>query len=288
MKNSKKYCASGQIRALYVHEAEAIGPAAARYFASKLWGGETYYIQIDAHLHFAKEWDAKFIQELQAAKSYPKAVLSSYPPGFESGDSWEETKGAKLCNCVFSTNDIEEHIIRINAAGSYRDYPPAPTQIPFIAAGFFFTRAEFIVDVPFDPMLPWVFMGEEISLSMRAWTSGWDIYAPRKNLIAHQYRPGRMGLPKFWESVGRVYKRGGGFFHRIQQRVIQRVKHMVGYPEASREVLQADKNIRVLKAIEHYGLGNVRSHQAYLDLTRIDITKKQCLPVQWCMSGKLD
>lgn len=33
-------------------------------------------------------------------------------------------------------------------------------------------------------------------LSMRAWTHGWDIYAPRKNWISHQYRPGRMGLPK--------------------------------------------------------------------------------------------
>ena len=33
-------------------------------------------------------------------------------------------------------------------------------------------------------------MGEEIALSMRAWTHGWDIYAPRQNLIAHQYRPG--------------------------------------------------------------------------------------------------
>ena len=52
-------------------------------------------------------------------------------------------------------------------------------------------------------------MGEEIALSLRAWTHGWYIYAPRKNLIAHQYRPGRMGLPKFWENTGRVFGRPG-------------------------------------------------------------------------------
>ena len=67
-----------------------------------------------------------------------------------------------------------------------------PYQAAYIAARFFFTRAEFLTDVPFDPYLPWVFMEEEIALSIRAWTHGWSIYAPRFNYIAHQYRPGRI------------------------------------------------------------------------------------------------
>ena len=56
-------------------------------------------------------------------------------------------------------------------------------------------------------------MGEKIALSLRAWTAGWDIYAPRKNWIAHQYRPGKMGLPKFWENTGRVFGRPGPDFN---------------------------------------------------------------------------
>merc|ERR1711862_971294 len=88
-----------------------------------------------------------------------------------------------------------------------------------------------LVDVPFDTYLPWCFMGEEIALSLRAWTHGWDIYAPRENLIAHQYRPGRMGLPKFWENTGRVFGRPGpGFNTKLQAITIQRIKYMVGYP----------------------------------------------------------
>jgi hypothetical protein len=66
-----------------------------------------------------------------------------------------------------------------------------PTQMPFMGAGFFFTHAQFLVDVPFDPFLPWLFMGEEVTLSIRAWTHGFNIFAPRKNLIGHQYRPVR-------------------------------------------------------------------------------------------------
>jgi [Skp1-protein]-hydroxyproline N-acetylglucosaminyltransferase len=108
---------------------------------------------------------------------------------------------------------VEHRIIRINTGNNCKGEEEAPTQIAFIAAGFFFTRAEFLTEVPFDPYLPWCFMGEEIALSLRAWTNGWGIYAPRKNLIAHQYRPGRMGLPKFWENTGRVFGRPGPDFN---------------------------------------------------------------------------
>lgn len=41
-------------------------------------GGETYYCQVDSHLQFARNWDQLYIENLQRAKSYPKAVLSTY------------------------------------------------------------------------------------------------------------------------------------------------------------------------------------------------------------------
>ena len=182
---------------IYVHETEALGPAVARYFASKLWGGETYFMQCDSHLMFAQDWDEKYRVEIQATRNYPKSVLSSYPPGFHATNNGRvhESDGARLCTCSTRADDPNP-IVRINTGLPYKGNEPRPTQIPFIAAGFFFTRAEFLRDIPFDPFMPWLFMGEEIALSMRAWTHGWDIYAPRKNLIAHQYRPGYMGLPK--------------------------------------------------------------------------------------------
>ena len=194
-----KYCENGQIRVLYLHENESLGPAMARYYASKLYGGETYFMQADSHLQFYSGWDELYINELKSTKSFPKSVLSSYPPGFNKengGILQKESNGARLCTCEFSTSDVESQIIRINTGIGYHGGEEYPTQIPFIAAGFFFTTSSFLVDVPFDPYMPWCFMGEEIMLSMRAWTHGWDIYAPRKNWIAHQYRPGRMGLPK--------------------------------------------------------------------------------------------
>jgi len=282
----KKYCEAGQIRVLYVNETESLGPAAARYYASKLWGGETYYLQADAHLRFAPKFDTRYVDEVKAAKAYPKAVLSSYPPGFSEGDPdyVGGTTGARLCTCEFSHSDVEQHIIRINV-GSHctNDQVHGPTQIAFIAAGFFFVRAEFLKDVPFDPFLPWCFMGEEIALSSRAWTSGWDIYAPRQNLIAHQYRPGRMGLPKFWGSVGRLFGRPGpGFNTRLQTKLIKRVKNLVGYPDVSKEQVKKDGDELVLTDLEFYGMGSERTREAYIDLTNIDFSTMSCKNMQWC------
>jgi hypothetical protein len=51
-----------------------------------LWGGEMYYMQSDAHLRFVPKWDRLYIEEIIATQSYPKAILSSYPPGFNIDD----------------------------------------------------------------------------------------------------------------------------------------------------------------------------------------------------------
>uniref|UniRef100_A0A7S2SA14 Uncharacterized protein n=1 Tax=Eucampia antarctica TaxID=49252 RepID=A0A7S2SA14_9STRA len=282
----KKYCDANQLRVLYVDENEALGPAMARYFASKLWGGETFFVQVDSHLEFAKDWDTKYVEEVKATKNYPKSVLSAYPPGF-GGKIGLDTLGSKLCTCEFSTSGIESQIIRINSGSRYHKYDDRPKQIAFMAAGFFFARSEFLVDVPFDPYLPWCFMGEEITLTMRAWTSGWNIYAPRLNLIAHQYRPGRMGLPKFWESVQRTWHQPG-MNTKIQLRLIQRIKNIVLYPDMTAEIIESQGDSIVLSEAQHYGLGTERTGEEYLELANINMETHQCGHMNWCHQGELE
>lgn len=287
----RKYCESGQVRVLYVHASESLGPAMARYYASKLWGGETYFMQCDSHLQFALHWDDKYIQEVKATSNFPKSVLSSYPPGFTGHDpnfkGVKETAGARLCSCETKANEPNA-IVRINTGSNYRGNEEKPTQIPYIAAGFFFAHAAFLIDVPFDPYLPWCFMGEEIALSMRAWTRGWNIYAPRKNLIAHQYRPGRLGLPKFWESVDQFWGRPG-IIYRAQAKVLKRIKHMVGYPDARLEHIEKEGIEVVLTEMEEYGVGTVRSWKDFLEFASMEIDEEHssvvCHANTWCNQG---
>ena len=265
----------------------------ARYYASKLWGGENYFIQCDSHLEFAEHWDEKYISEVKATKNYPKSVLSSYPPGFsENGHSISDVKvqespGARMCTCEFSTSGVENNIIRVNTGSSYgRDYDGPPKQTAFIAAGFFFAHSSFLTDVPFDPFMPWCFMGEEIALSIRAWTAGWNIYGPRKNLIAHQYRPGRMGLPKYWGTVNRLYKRPS-MSNALQDKVIGRVKNLVGYPDSSYAKLVKSGYDIVISKIGFYGVGSERTLREYLEFTNIDPVKQKCGQMKWCDGQKL-
>jgi Glycosyltransferase (GlcNAc) len=45
-------------------------------------------------------------------------------------------------------------------------------QTPFAAAGFMFYAGHMLLEVPFDPHLPYLFDGEEILYSARLWTHG--------------------------------------------------------------------------------------------------------------------
>jgi Glycosyltransferase (GlcNAc) len=67
-------------------------------------------------------------------------------------------------------------------------------------------HSDFLRDVPFDPFLPWIFMGEEIIMSTRLWTSGYDIFSPTHAVVGHMYV--RRHKPKFWESVHRAFTHG--------------------------------------------------------------------------------
>ena len=58
---------------------------------------------------------------------------------------------------------------------------------PFVGAGFQLSSADVLLEVPFDPKLDMLFVGEEILYSARLWTKGWDMYAPDINLVWHHY-----------------------------------------------------------------------------------------------------
>ena len=112
----KKYCDNGQVRNLEIDEPESLGPYAARYFASKMWYGEQWFMQIDAHMTFIQDWDAISVKMLQAAPS-KKPVISHYPPSHMSDlERMAKTPASRLCGPIFATSDLEAQIIRLEGA----------------------------------------------------------------------------------------------------------------------------------------------------------------------------
>jgi [Skp1-protein]-hydroxyproline N-acetylglucosaminyltransferase len=147
-KLGRPICQRKQVRLLNIDEPESLGPYAARFFASKLWYGESWFMQTDAHMTFATHWDDTSIKMLQLAPS-PKPILSHYPPGETYDlDGKKDKPTSRLCGPVFATSDLESQIIRLEGAGQYdKEKLDYPSFAPFTAAGYFVAHSDFLREV---------------------------------------------------------------------------------------------------------------------------------------------
>jgi len=187
------------------------------------------------------------------------------PPHYANLTEKVNIPGARLCGPVIS---------RIRADC---EIPRFVKENPFVGAGFFLAHSGFLREVPFDPFLPWIFMGEEIILSARLWTSGYDIYSPTQPVLTHRYA--RMNQPKFWGGLNNLFHKE---FNSIGSFVLGRVKSQLGYPESARDLLITKS---LFTAIDDYTLGTNRSLHDYLEYCGLNFTIKQVLDKEWCELG---
>lgn len=268
-------CNTGQVRLFNTNESESLGPYMARYLGGKFYRGEQYYLQIDSHSEFADNWDTKLKKMYHNAPA-KKPVLSTYPPA--EGGHWQDTPGSRICTSEFAKATIESQIIRLVASGGLPKVPERAAYAPFVAAGFIFTSGKILHEVPFDPLLPWIFMGEEISMSSRLWTSGYDLFFPNSNVLNHYYV--RRHYPKFWESVNRFFKKP--IHNDLADIVLKRVKHMLGYPESTADMITP---VSLLYRHEEWGMGKERSFDTYMEMVGIHTKTKTITPNTWCDKG---
>ena len=112
----KGRCDNGQVRVLNIDEPESLGPYAARYFASKMWLGEQWFMQTDAHMTFAQDWDAISVEMLQRSPS-KKPVISHYPPQHtEDLDGMATKPSRRICVPLFATDGLEAQVIRLEGS----------------------------------------------------------------------------------------------------------------------------------------------------------------------------
>ena len=122
-------------------------------------------------------------------------------------------------------------------------------------------------------------MGEEISLSGRLWTSGYDMFSPTINVLNHYYV--RRHYPKFWESVDRFFKKP--IHNELGELVTKRVKTMLEYPESTPLAVTPAS---LLYRLDDWSLGRNRSFNMYMKMVNIDtISKKRPAQNKWCHQG---
>lgn len=189
-----------RVQVICVHYFLSEGACWARSLCEKLYQQEDYCLQIDSHCRFIDDWDVEMVSLLQQLKQHSaKPVISSYPPGYEPGK--EDQKAEYVSRLVlrgFSTDNI----LQLTSVDFESN---APVRGSYLAGGFIFAEAQFLHEVPNDPLI--FFEGEEIAMAVRAFTHGYDIWHPHKILLWHFY--GRENHARIWgDHNGEAEKAG--------------------------------------------------------------------------------
>ncbi len=183
------------IRIIKLDHKKAKGPTYARYHCSKLWRGEQYFLQIDSHTFFNKNWDTDLIEMITQIKTDPneslKPVLSVYPP---SKDQMSISGFPEMDSCI-----IKNNIPTLYCGWSDESNKPKRSNKPWAAAGFMFLESDFLYSVPFDPNLSHLFQLEETLFSARLFTNGYDFYTPNKKVAYHHYN--REKAPLYHQDI---------------------------------------------------------------------------------------
>lgn len=189
----------------HLKEAEARGSVYARYLCQKMIDDEKYIYQIDSHMRFVKHWDTKIIEQLESLND-PKAILSVYPPYCT-----EEMMKKALDDPIYDhpaaggvmyTNGFREpanYFLSCNSTPISNDDSRAYKRNAFIAAGNFFTYAEAHKEVLHDKVM--YFYGDELPMSIRLFTHGWNVYAPGESYIYHQYERKNQKFPPVTDAM---------------------------------------------------------------------------------------
>jgi glycosyltransferase involved in cell wall biosynthesis len=176
---------------------ESKGTCWARNLIQQKYDGEEYTLQLDSHHRFIENWDQELINMVKQLKKkgHKKPLLTAYISSFDP----ENDPSARVEIPWWMTFDrfIPEGAVFFLPA-SIEDYKERTEPIParFYSAHFCFTLGQFCKEVPHDP--EYYFHGEEISIAVRAFTNGYDLFHPHKVIAWHEYT--RKGRPKQWDD----------------------------------------------------------------------------------------
>mmetsp|Transcript_10129 Transcript_10129/g.16822 ORF Transcript_10129/g.16822 Transcript_10129/m.16822 type:complete len:542 (+) Transcript_10129:125-1750(+) len=256
-----------------------------------------YCMQTDSHMDFNKNFDSELIQMFHRTRN-DYAVLSTYVAAMEQTDTWPSNV---------------PHLCMVQFTSTWRNWgtkycenlkKPKMTNLPW-GAGLSFQKCHAELNVPYDPYLPNVFDGEELSRGFRFFTFGYDVYTPDQVLVTHDYKghqsnPNvhtwggkRHGAAKSVElEKARVREKEYADDAKVLAHVLQRIEQAreqitpVGVPRLNQIMDIAPGAERDKIAASRYGLGDRRTiGQAYqfsgFDPHQKKMVQNRCGNLQW-------
>ena len=186
-----------RFRIIDIDYKDSKGACWARHAVQQNYEQEDYYLQLDSHHRFVKDWDTqciKMIKQLQKA-GHEKPLLTAYIPSYNPENDPQERQQEPWW-LTFDRFIPEGAVFFLPATipGWQEMTQPIPSR--FLSAHFIFTLGKWCQEVPYDPEL--YFHGEEISLAARSYTHGYDLFHPHRVIAWHEYT--RKGRTKQWDD----------------------------------------------------------------------------------------
>lgn len=230
-----------QVKEIIVDRAKSQGVCWARSrILTEIRQDERYTLQIDSHTRFVQGWDTKLKTMLDMCG--PDSVITHYPCNYTPPDNLDAQTYLRL-NCTRVNGNKIPVISAI--AEDIANAPTKPELTAFYSGNMSFTFSSTYDKVPYDPYL--YFLGEEISMAVRLWTSGINLYTPNQYILWHRFNPNYVDpRPIHWKENN---------YGQMEEMSKSRVRHVLG--------IEACKNIEYLKEILKYGLGTARSLKEY-------------------------
>lgn len=195
--NLNDYINDSRFKILDVNNKDSKGVCWARNSVQQLYDNEKYTMQLDSHHRFADHWDTELIEMLTKLqkKGYKKPLLTGYIPSFDPEND-PQARIMEPWKMNFDRFIPEGAVFFLPASFDTWDSREEPLPARFYSAHFCFTVGEFAKEVQHDP--DYYFHGEEISVAVRAYTHGYDLFHPHNVVCWHEYT--RKGRKKQWDD----------------------------------------------------------------------------------------
>ena len=187
--NLDKYKKDKRFNIIPIEAEKAKGACWARNLIQQQYNNEEYTLQLDSHHRFVEHWDTKIIKMYENLRKNgsDKPLLTSYIPSYDPKND-PQGRADKSWGMNFDRFTPEGVVFFLPYWMDDKPLNPVPAR--FYSAHFAFTTGKFAEEVQHDPEL--YFHGEEISIAVRAFTHGYDLYHPNEIIAYHEYtRQGR-------------------------------------------------------------------------------------------------
>ena len=242
-----KYDNDPRFRVSKHHYSESQGLGWARHITNTLYNGEKYTLQIDSHHRFVQGWDDICLEDYKQAKKHSKKpVITTYCTPFNPNDNestWNPVP------CLMSQYEFSGDKLLMSMPYYIQDYKERKHIIKArtISGHFYFTSGDFVKEVPYDPDIYFGGYTEETTLSVRAFTNGYDFFSPYRMVMWHEYT--RNYRPKHWDDHGK----------ESQTKKTSGERDIFARNKTRQLFEQEDHNINM----GEYGLGTKRSLRDY-------------------------